>query len=64
MDHIWAKMTITPVHVLPDEDGEPRAFTDPDAMALAEQNAQFGCMACDKPLAEAYGTICEGESSS
>lgn len=62
--HAWVKHTITPVHILHNDDGQAAIFVDPDDQALSEENAAYGCMNCDLPLVEEnYDTECEGAPS-
>lgn len=60
--HQFMKMTVVHIDVLPDEEGKPVVFIDPDKAAAAEQTAVYGCYACDVPLSEGFGTECTGES--
>lgn len=59
--HIWVKHTITPVHVLQDDDGEPVVIVDPDQIPIAEEAAVYGCDLCGVPLWGYVGSECEGE---
>lgn len=63
MEHQWVKITITPLEILEDENGKPTAFADPIAITLAEQNAQYGCLACNEPLETHYKTSCSAITS-
>lgn len=58
--HTWVKMTITPVHTLQDEDGEPVVFVDPDQQEIAEDGAVYGCSVCDSPMPGNINTECPG----
>lgn len=59
--HLWVKHVITPVSVLPSDDGEAVIFVDPDQQIVSEDNAAYGCDACGLPMAGNLHTECEGE---
>jgi hypothetical protein len=54
-------MTQTPVEVLPDAEGEPVVFVDPDQITIAEDQSAYGCGICGEPLIGNMGTLCSGE---
>lgn len=61
MNHNWEMITITPVEIVEDEDGQPVVLIDPDKAAEADSNSMYGCRRCHEPLVDAYGTECLGE---
>ena len=62
--HEWVKHTITPVSVLPNDDGEPVVLVDPDEQAASEHAMTvYGCLSCGEPLATHHNKPCEGASS-
>lgn len=60
-DHTWTKITLCPVSTLPDDEGDPYIFVDPDHQAIAERYALYGCFDCGTDIVEGYGTPCKGE---
>lgn len=60
--HIWVKMVVTPLEILTNEGGEPIAMVDPDIQRKSEDDARYGCFACDAELTkENFGSECCGE---
>lgn len=58
--HTWVKHTLTPVLILPDLQGEPIIFVDPDQQTISEDHAVYGCDACGEALVDAMNTECKG----
>lgn len=48
--HEWVAMTMHPVTVLRDDNGEPVIFADPDDIREADDTAVYGCNRCSVPL--------------
>jgi hypothetical protein len=64
MKHEWVKHTITPVHTLDDQDGQPIILVDPDDQKESEENAVYGCNSCDLAFTtDNFHTECSGEYS-
>lgn len=59
-EHIWVKHVITPVSVLPDEEGDPVVFVDPEQQKISEDQAVYGCNICLNPMITHFNTECEG----
>ena len=59
--HDWVKITVTPIDVLPDENGKPMAFDRMDDKMEIEAQSNFGCNRCHQPLEQAFNTNCEAE---
>lgn len=60
--HTWIKHTLTPVLILPNDDGEPVIFVDPDQQAISEDHAVYGCDRCGQALVDNLNTECKGYS--
>lgn len=60
-EHMWVKHVITPVSVLPTDDGGTAIFVDPDQQEVSEDNAAYGCDRCGVALAGNQHTDCEGD---
>lgn len=61
-DHVWVKYTRTQVDILPSFGEEAfTAYTDPERVKQAEDDALFGCANCSEPLNDlTVNTPCEG----
>lgn len=59
--HLWVKHVLTPVEVLPGDDGQPVIFVDPDAQTISEDNAAYGCDRCGVPMVGNLETECDEE---
>lgn len=59
--HSWVKHTLTEVHPLSNDGGDPIVFVDPVDQEVAEDNAAYGCNDCDAALtAETLESECPG----
>lgn len=56
--HQWVKHVLTPVEVLPGNEGEPVIFVDPDQQIISEDNAAYGCDRCGVPMVGNLETEC------
>lgn len=62
--HVWVMITVCPVTVLPNRDGQPVVLVDPEKQQEAERKAQFGCARCDEALDTHYLVDCTGREQS
>lgn len=58
--HQFVKHTMTPVSVLPDDDGAPIVFVDPEQALMAEEAAVYGCTVCGMGADQAMHEECPG----
>lgn len=58
LEHHWVKHTITPVSVIPDDEGNPVVFVDPDQQIISEDEAAYGCDSCGVPMVGNLHTEC------
>jgi len=63
-EHLWVKLTLTPIQVEPQENGSLHTFVGQTAEEVAEEDSKLGCAFCGMPLTtSSYDTECVLEAA-